>query len=117
MRNWQKGGRDFAAAAFDHTVEHMYAWLAGDNSEDHLGHAACNLAFLVWFEEHGVLNPATENIKAPQSDTKKALDEIAAALLDKKEGDRFAYFAPEIAVRVKRIISQSRENSKEPLTR
>jgi len=59
--NWKKGDLTFAIGCFDHLIEHLYAWREGKTNEDHLGHAAANLAFLTWFQEHGVWDPATNN--------------------------------------------------------
>jgi len=35
-----------------HLLGHLYAFLDGDTSEDHLGHAAANLMFLSHYQEH-----------------------------------------------------------------
>jgi len=36
---------------FNHAVRHLYLWLAGDTSEDHLAHAAWNIFAIMHFEE------------------------------------------------------------------
>ena len=61
--NWRAGGPDFAAACFDHAIEHLYKWMEGDQTEDHLAHATANLFFLMHFEEAGVYTPNTLNYK------------------------------------------------------
>lgn len=47
-QNWKKGipTSDF----LNHCLQHLYKYLDGDRSEDHIGHAMCNLAFLAHFE-------------------------------------------------------------------
>jgi len=45
--NWQKGIPN--GDLMNHCLQHIYKWLAGDRSEDHIGHALCNLAFLSHF--------------------------------------------------------------------
>jgi hypothetical protein len=47
--NWRKGFPWSNPA--NHALQHLYRFLAGDTSEDHLGHAMANLAFLIEFEE------------------------------------------------------------------
>jgi hypothetical protein len=55
--NWRKGDVEFGAAAFDHVVNHLYAWIEGDTTEDHLSHASAGLMFLMQFEDDGVFTP------------------------------------------------------------
>lgn len=60
--NWVKGDQSFAMDTLNHLFEHVIKLLNGDKSEDHLGHAACNLMFLdkftrehpEWFEDEYV---------------------------------------------------------------
>jgi len=40
-RNWEKGMP--VKFLLNHALAHIYEFLAGDRSEDHLGHAAANL--------------------------------------------------------------------------
>lgn len=32
----------------NHAIQHIYAWLSGDRTDDHLGHAATRLMFAMW---------------------------------------------------------------------
>jgi hypothetical protein len=43
--NWEKGMP--VSEILNHGIAHLYAWLAGDRSEDHLGHALWNVASAV----------------------------------------------------------------------
>lgn len=47
--NWLHGIP--ASDLFNHTIRHLYLWLAGDKSEDHLAHAAWNIFTMMHFEE------------------------------------------------------------------
>jgi hypothetical protein len=47
--NWRKG-MPFSVTA-NHALAHIVSWLMGDQSEDHLAHAAWNLFALMHFEE------------------------------------------------------------------
>ena len=47
--NWQKGLP--ASSTVNHALRHINLWLMGDNSEDHLAHAAWNLLAVIHFEE------------------------------------------------------------------
>ena len=47
--NWLKGFP--ASDVINHCVSHIYKWLSGDESEDHLAHAAWNLIAVMHFEE------------------------------------------------------------------
>ncbi len=58
--NWEKGMpiRDF----LNHAISHVYTYLSGDRSEDHLAHAAWNLFGAIHSEEHwSTLNSEEEN--------------------------------------------------------
>jgi len=47
--NWQKGMP--ASVLLNHAIRHIYLYLEGDQSEDHLAHAAWNLLAVCHFEE------------------------------------------------------------------
>jgi len=48
-RNWEKGIP--ASVMLSHAIRHIYLYLAGDTSEDHLAHAAWNILGVCHFEE------------------------------------------------------------------
>lgn len=64
LDNWKHGDREFAQAAYDHAIEHLSKWKEAEGypakAEDHLAHAACNLMFLMWYEELGTWDPWAE---------------------------------------------------------
>lgn len=47
--NWQKGIP--ASVMLNHAIRHIYMYLQGDESEDHLAHAAWNILGVCHFEE------------------------------------------------------------------
>ena len=47
--NWEKGLP--GSSTVNHALRHVNLWLMGDNTEDHLAHAAWNLLALMHFEE------------------------------------------------------------------
>lgn len=47
--NWTKGIP--ASVMLNHAIRHVYLWLQGDASEDHLAHAAWGLCGVMHFEE------------------------------------------------------------------
>ena len=47
--NWTKGIP--ASVMINHAIRHLYLYLAGDRSEDHLAHAAWNILGVCHFEE------------------------------------------------------------------
>jgi hypothetical protein len=49
--NWRKGGPEFIAQTRRHLAEHLFRYLEGDTTDDHLGAILCNAAFLAHFEE------------------------------------------------------------------
>jgi hypothetical protein len=48
-RNWEKGIP--ATQMLNHAIRHVYLWLQGDASEDHLAHSAWNILGVCHFEE------------------------------------------------------------------
>jgi hypothetical protein len=53
--NWRKGDQEFFADCMDHLLRHIFLHIAGDRSEDHLGHAGANLAFITWADSMGIM--------------------------------------------------------------
>jgi hypothetical protein len=54
--NWTKGMP--VKSVLNHAIKHLYQWLDGDRSEDHLGHAAANLMMACHSDERWPhLNP------------------------------------------------------------
>ena len=53
--NWKRGQKDFFLDAWNHAFVHLQMFKEGDTSEDHLGHLACNVAFLVWAVKKGIV--------------------------------------------------------------
>jgi len=47
--NWRKGFP--ASDLMNHALKHLYTFLAGDRSEDHLAHATWNLMAIMHFQE------------------------------------------------------------------
>lgn len=66
VENWRLGDIQFYHDRANHGLEHIYKWLDGDRSEDHLAHAACNLMMLMWGEEQQIYNPQTPEIRTLQ---------------------------------------------------
>jgi len=66
--NWKQGNAEFFTDAFNHVVEHIFAWAQGldlgEPGEDHLAHAAFGLFALMWAEEKGIL-PAKIPLSKP----------------------------------------------------
>lgn len=49
--NWQSGDVEFFLGCNSHAITHLLEMVDTDNEEDiltHLGHAACNIAFMIW---------------------------------------------------------------------
>jgi hypothetical protein len=51
--NWQGGNEEFYKDAFNHMVDHLYAWKDGDRSDDHLAAIMWGCAVQMWGEERG----------------------------------------------------------------
>lgn len=48
-QNWQKGIP--ISNCLNHAIAHIVAWMDGDRTEDHFGHALANICFAAHFEE------------------------------------------------------------------
>lgn len=60
--NWQKGFP--VSDIMNHAIRHMYLWLDGDKTEDHLAHATWNLMTIMHFEER---NPECIDVASRKS--------------------------------------------------
>lgn len=60
--NWQKGANDpeWIKDIPNHIIEHIYLYVSGDRSEDHLANIACNVQMLMYFESLTIEKSATE---------------------------------------------------------
>jgi len=54
--NWKRGQKDFFLDAWNHAFVHLQKFKEGDRSEDHLAHLACNVAFMIWAIENGIVS-------------------------------------------------------------
>ena len=59
-RNWEKGIP--LSRTFDSLIRHLYQWMAGSRDEDHLGHAAANLMFLITTEARALAEILPDNL-------------------------------------------------------
>jgi hypothetical protein len=50
--NWMDGDREFFVDCLGHAIEHLLL-APFDYSEDHFGHAATNIGFILWAIKHG----------------------------------------------------------------
>ncbi len=74
VQNWKLGNVDFFGGCFDHALEHLYKFRAGETDEDHLGHAAANIFFLIWAQEEGIFDPANPPVEeVPVEETQDAV--------------------------------------------
>jgi len=56
--NWQKGDKEFFVDCLSHAIQHLMdaPWEAAEDFDTHLGHAACNIAFILWAKRRGVVS-------------------------------------------------------------
>jgi hypothetical protein len=66
VENWRLGDSPFFYKRANHAVEHIFKWLSGDRTENHLTHAAANLMMLHWAEKQGIFDPTAPEISAMQ---------------------------------------------------
>lgn len=55
--NWRKFNEEQVKDIPRHAFKHMVDYMHGDQSEDHLANAACNIMMAMWFEENSKLQP------------------------------------------------------------
>lgn len=48
--NWQKGGPDFVADIPNHIIGHIYKYVSGDTTEDHIANIICNCEMILHFD-------------------------------------------------------------------
>ena len=58
VENWKHGQKEFAKAAFDHVIEHLYKWKEGEGEEDHLGHSGRGYGERMLKKDHAALTEA-----------------------------------------------------------
>jgi hypothetical protein len=55
--NWRQGDKEFFVDCLSHAIEHLFD-MPFDEQEDpytHLGHAACNIGFILWAMKRGIV--------------------------------------------------------------
>lgn len=68
-RNWEKGLP--MSRCFDSCIRHLYRWLEGDSSEDHLAAAIWNIAALMHYEKYLPKDSPFRDINMPWRGTQK----------------------------------------------
>jgi hypothetical protein len=79
--NWMKGSKEFFVDCLGHAIEHLMlcAWDEEESIWTHLGHAATNIAFILWALKRGKVtradfqNAATVASQAHSSGSSKNL--------------------------------------------
>jgi hypothetical protein len=56
--NWQTTDREFFVDSLSHAIQHLMdaPWDDAEAFDTHLGHAACNIAFILWATRRGVVS-------------------------------------------------------------
>ena len=90
LANWK--GLDISTdqSPINHAIAHLSKYAAGDETEDHLGHALANIAFMCWFVDsedspwYGMTYPEILSMKpGPQG---KAVDGFEEKILETLTG-------------------------------
>lgn len=53
VENWKNFSPEQVLDIQRHLFKHVCQFMAGEIDEDHLAHAACNLMFLMWYQNRG----------------------------------------------------------------
>jgi hypothetical protein len=55
--NWMRGGKEFFVDCLAHAIGHLMecSWDEQEDFETHLGHAACNIGFILWALKRGMV--------------------------------------------------------------
>jgi hypothetical protein len=56
--NWQQGDKEFFMDCLSHAIQHLMdaPWDDAEEFDTHLGHAACNIAFILWAKRRGLVD-------------------------------------------------------------
>lgn len=54
--------KDSIRESLNHALKHINLYLAGDHTEDHLGHAKANLSFAIHFDSECICREALEHV-------------------------------------------------------
>jgi hypothetical protein len=53
--NWMSGDEEYFAERLNHGLRHLFLWMDGDRSEDHLAAVGWMVCALMWAEEQGII--------------------------------------------------------------
>jgi hypothetical protein len=56
--NWMRGDKEFFVDCLSHAIKHLIdaPWDSDEDFDTHLGHAACNIAFILWAKRRGKIS-------------------------------------------------------------